>query len=99
MARKHRSKGTGSLFRKTALGPWIASWFDHKGKRREHSTRHGQRALGATGVARACDLDSHSSPPTGAGGGAALSAAGAMAGGNSQASKTLRAIGAAVAAP
>lgn len=38
MARKHRSKGTGSLFRKTATGPWIASWYAHDGKRRERST-------------------------------------------------------------
>ncbi|MCC6321084.1 MAG: tyrosine-type recombinase/integrase, partial [Phycisphaerales bacterium] len=43
MARRHRSKGTGSLFRKTATGPWIAAYFDHKGKRREHSTRTTDR--------------------------------------------------------
>jgi len=43
MARKQRSKGTGSLFRKTARGPWIASYFDHAGKRREHSTRTTDR--------------------------------------------------------
>ena len=43
MARKQRSKGTGSLFRKTARGPWIASYWDHSGKRREHSTRTTDR--------------------------------------------------------
>ena len=43
MARKQRSKGTGSLFRKAARGPWIASYWDHSGKRREHSTRTTDR--------------------------------------------------------
>lgn len=43
MARKHRSKGTGSLFRKTPKGPWIASYYDYSGKRREHSTRTTDR--------------------------------------------------------
>ncbi len=43
MARNQRSKGTGSLFRKTARGPWIASYWDHAGKRREHSTRTTDR--------------------------------------------------------
>ncbi len=43
MARKQRSKGTGSLFRKTPTGPWIALYFDHKGDRREHSTRTTDR--------------------------------------------------------
>ncbi len=44
MARNQRSKGTGSLFRKTGKGPWIASYWDHAGKRREHSTRTTDRA-------------------------------------------------------
>ncbi|MBL8964600.1 MAG: site-specific integrase [Phycisphaeraceae bacterium] len=43
MARKQRGRGTGSLFRKTGKGPWIASYFDHSGKRREHSTRTTDR--------------------------------------------------------
>jgi integrase len=38
MSRRHRPKGSGSLFRKTPRGPWIASWWDYCGKRREHST-------------------------------------------------------------
>ena len=44
MTRKHRSKGTGSLFRKQPKGPWIASWYDHDGRRRERSTRTTDRA-------------------------------------------------------
>lgn len=43
MARNQRSKGTGSLFRKTPRGSWIAMYFDHSGKRREHSTRTTDR--------------------------------------------------------
>lgn len=43
MARNQRSKGTGSLFRKTPRGPWIACYWDHAGKRREHSTRTTDR--------------------------------------------------------
>lgn len=43
MARKQRSKGTGSLYRKTPSGPWIATYWDHSGKRREHSTRTTDR--------------------------------------------------------
>jgi integrase len=43
MARNQRSKGTGSLFRKSSSGPWIASYWDHAGKRREHSTRTTDR--------------------------------------------------------
>ncbi|GDX99994.1 hypothetical protein LBMAG48_23980 [Phycisphaerae bacterium] len=39
-----RSKGTGSLYRKVPKGPWIASYWDHKAKRREHSTRTTDRA-------------------------------------------------------
>jgi integrase len=39
MARNQRSKGTGSLFQKATGGSWIASYYDHSGKRREHSTR------------------------------------------------------------
>ena len=43
MARNQRSKGSGSLFRKTPRGPWIASFWDHRGKRRERSTRTTDR--------------------------------------------------------
>ena len=43
MARNQRSKGTGSLFRKSAKGAWIACYWDHAGKRREHSTRTTDR--------------------------------------------------------
>ena len=43
MARNQRSKGTGSLFRKVPGGAWIASYWDHRGKRREHSTRTTDR--------------------------------------------------------
>ncbi len=40
MARKRqRSRGTGTLFKRNGAGPWLASWFDHNGKRIERSTR------------------------------------------------------------
>jgi integrase len=41
---KHRSKGTGTLFQRQGGGPWIASWYDHAGKRLERSTRTTDRA-------------------------------------------------------
>ncbi|MCW5769166.1 MAG: site-specific integrase [Phycisphaeraceae bacterium] len=44
MARKGRSKGTGSLFRKGGRGSWIASWYGADGKRHEHSTKTTDRA-------------------------------------------------------
>lgn len=44
MARKHRSKGTGTIFKRTPRGPWIASWYDASGKRRERSCRCTDRA-------------------------------------------------------
>lgn len=44
MARKARSKGTGTLYRRNDRGPWIASWYDYSGKRRERSTRTTDRA-------------------------------------------------------
>ena len=40
---KRRSNGQGTLFKKTEGGPWIASWYDHNGKRRERSTRTTDR--------------------------------------------------------
>ncbi len=42
MARR-RTNGSGSLFRKAPRGAWIASYWDHRGKRREHSTRTTDR--------------------------------------------------------
>ena len=46
MARKtrQRSHGGGSLFKRNGRGPWIASWYDHSGKRRERSTRTTDKA-------------------------------------------------------
>ncbi len=44
MARKQRSKGTGSIYRKSPKGPWIAAYQDHLGRRRERSTRTTDRA-------------------------------------------------------
>ena len=41
---KRRSNGTGTLFKRTEGGPWLASWFDHTGKRLERSTRTTDRA-------------------------------------------------------
>ena len=43
MARR-RSNGQGTLFKRTDRGPWIASWFDHTGKRKERSTRTTDKA-------------------------------------------------------
>lgn len=42
--RRQRSKGAGTLFRRTPKGPWIARWFDHNGGRREASTRTTDKA-------------------------------------------------------
>ncbi len=39
-----RSNGTGSLYKRTPSGPWIAAWHDHTGKRRERSTKTTDRA-------------------------------------------------------
>ena len=44
MARKRRGNRQGSLFKRTSGGHWIASWHDHKGKRRERSTRTTEKA-------------------------------------------------------
>jgi len=43
MARKRRSNGQGTLFKRTEGGPWLASWFDHTDKRKERSTRTTDR--------------------------------------------------------
>jgi len=42
--RSQRSRGTGSLYKQTKGGPWIAAWYDHDGKRRTRSTRTTDRA-------------------------------------------------------
>src|SRR5689334_13801945 len=39
-----RSKGQGTIFQRHGRGPWIASWYDHGGKRRERSARTTDRA-------------------------------------------------------
>ncbi len=45
MARKRqRSRGLGTLFKRGGRGPWIASWYDHDGKRKERSTRTTDKA-------------------------------------------------------
>ena len=44
MARKQRSKGAGSLYKRTPKGPWILAYFDHSGRRRERSSRTTDRA-------------------------------------------------------
>jgi len=41
---KTRSKGSGSIFRRTDKGPWLASWVGHDGRRRERSTRTTDKA-------------------------------------------------------
>ncbi len=45
--KRQRSHGTGSLFRRADGGCWIASWYDHAGKRREKSTRTTDRVAAA----------------------------------------------------
>src|SRR5262245_54606391 len=44
MARRHRSKGHGTLFKRNGHGAWRAAWYDHEGRRRERSTRTTDRA-------------------------------------------------------
>jgi integrase len=44
MARKQRSKGSGTLIKRDGRGPWIARWWNHTGERRERSTRTTDRA-------------------------------------------------------
>ncbi len=43
MGRQQRSKGTGTIYKRGGSGPWIACYWDHKGKRREHSCRTTDR--------------------------------------------------------
>ncbi len=42
--KRTRSKGTGSLFKRDGNGPWITSYYDHSGKRRQHSTKTTDKA-------------------------------------------------------
>ena len=42
--KRQRSRGSGTLFKRNGNGPWIASWFDHTGKRKERSTRTTDKA-------------------------------------------------------
>ncbi len=45
MAKKRqRGNGQGSLFKRQGRGPWLATWFDHNGKRHEKSTRTTDKA-------------------------------------------------------
>jgi len=44
MAKKRRGNGQGTLFKRNGQGSWIASWYDHKGKRLERSTRTTDKA-------------------------------------------------------
>ena len=44
MARKRRGNGQGTLFKRSDRGLWIASWYDHNGKRIEQSTRTTDKA-------------------------------------------------------
>ena len=44
MAKKRRGKGQGTLFKRSAGGNWLASWYDHEGKRQERSTRTTDKA-------------------------------------------------------
>ena len=45
MARqRQRSRGQGTLFKRNGASPWIASWYDHAGKRKEQSTRTTDKA-------------------------------------------------------
>ena len=37
--RKRRGNGQGTLYRRVEGGPWVASWYDHTGKRIQRSTR------------------------------------------------------------
>ena len=39
MTKRRRGNGQGSLFKRSKGGPFIASWYDHNGERRERSTR------------------------------------------------------------
>ncbi len=42
--KRQRARGQGTLFKRDPKGPWIARWFDCRGKRREASTRTTDKA-------------------------------------------------------
>ena len=42
--RGQRSRGAGSLYKRNGTGPWVMSWFDATGRRRQRSTRTTDRA-------------------------------------------------------
>jgi len=44
MGKRKRGNGEGSLFQRRSGGPWVASWFDGEGVRRERSTRTTSRS-------------------------------------------------------
>jgi len=44
MSRRRRGRGQGTLYKRDRQGTWIASWFDHTGKRKERSTRTTDKA-------------------------------------------------------
>ena len=44
MAKRQRSHGSGSLFKRNGRGSWVVRWFDHSGRRREASARTTDRA-------------------------------------------------------
>ena len=43
-SKRQRSRGAGTLYKRKGRGPWVASWYDHTGKRRERSTRTTDKA-------------------------------------------------------
>ena len=45
-AKTRRQRGSGSIFKRTTSGPWLAAWYDHDGKRREKSQLDVKRADG-----------------------------------------------------
>ncbi len=49
---KQRSHGSGSLFKRTESGCWIAAWYLHDGRRREKSTGTTDRAAAARILAK-----------------------------------------------
>lgn len=38
MAKRRRGNGSGSLFKRRGIGPWVMSYHDHTGKRVQRST-------------------------------------------------------------
>jgi len=50
--KRGRPSGRGTLFRRKADGPWLASWSDPTGRRKERSTRTADRRAAARILAR-----------------------------------------------